>query len=778
MNARSRNSRRSTPPYASFPEAGEIPAPMLHAPAFYPIHSAQHAGTSRPRLKLISRKFAFKDAGAARRQQSLMAPAPSPPPTRGSGVEDARRKLLLDDLVAGPEVLAQPVLHVDPVTLDSIPSNRGKRRIEDVEEAVGRNLRSAEEARRALQAEHKRLEAEAGIRRKLEREVGSLRRDIERTQESERLRVAQARYTAEREARKEVLAEVEAVSEEHNRALERDRSATDGARQRPGADVRVLGPAARRAAGEGEGPGRRGRGDGRAARRPSSGSRRSPRPPGAGPTRSCNGSPSPRPRSATRSPNATSSRTRSSWRPRTGRGRDLTQTVADLENLVAELEANLTAERARTDNAIAHAAELTEELDAAPGAKPGEPPIARPDGAARSGARRRGGRARRRHRPGARARRGAGAAAASSSTSCAPRRTTSTRRSRSSGSSSRRRRGERDALAQEVAKLTELVEAANAKTASNDKVRELERLLDIAEAEHDSLMQEVSDLRVELAERTARVQSRHRRRRRTTKRSRRHAPHATRSRSRSRNSSAASRRRWSGAMSRSTRSANSSAPCRRSSCASVKPRRSCGGSTRRLPSTCTPVATGRAEPESAAAAPPPARRADTSTNAARPGGGAGAGRGRRAGRTSPGRRSRRSRRRSNVVPRWPSSRDSRRSNRPTDIAVADRLGRGCGPAEAGPQRGTNLRFPLPRAAEVVGHVEDGRIVDHRLLVEGCGPPRHSRCRACCRGRRTVGTDTRCPLRRRCSTRPPRPASEWSHLRSRRAHRHRRAQRAA
>ena len=30
-----------------------------------------------------------------------------------------------------PEVLAQPVLHVDPVSLDSIPSNRGRRRIEE-----------------------------------------------------------------------------------------------------------------------------------------------------------------------------------------------------------------------------------------------------------------------------------------------------------------------------------------------------------------------------------------------------------------------------------------------------------------------------------------------------------------------------------------------------------------------------------------------------------------------------------------------------------------------
>ncbi len=185
-----------------------------------------------------------------------------------------------------------------------------------------------------------------------------------------------------------------------------------------------------------------------------------------------------------------------------GRGRDLTQTVAALENLVAELEANLTAERARTDNAIAHAAELTEELDAA---------RVRSQESLRSlgqmeqleaeleGAVVAHGAAIDRVRLLDEERellqqqldelRTAPNDLDQEVTKLRIELATSTR--------------ERDALAQEVAKLTELVEAANAKTASNDKVRELERLLDISEAEHDSLMQEVSDLRVELAERTA-----------------------------------------------------------------------------------------------------------------------------------------------------------------------------------------------------------------------------------------------------------------------------------
>ncbi len=430
-----------------------------------------------------------------------MAPAPSPPPTRGSGVEDARRKLLLDDLVAGPEVVAQPVLHVDPVSLDSIPSNRGRRRIEDVEEAVGRNLRSAEEARRALQAEHKRLEAEAGIRRKLEREVGSLRRDIERTQESERLRVAQARYTAEREARKEVLAEVEAVSEDHNRALgeiERLRTALDSDRalmsefsdrlrdeQQAKAKAQADADAAMEARRQAEHrletltENARRRADEELQRLAVT-------------------------EAALRDALAERDQLANEvvMAAEDFRGRDLTQTVADLENLVAELEANLTAERARTDNAMAHAAELTEELDAA---------RVRSQESLRSlgqmeqleaeleGAVVAHGAAIDRVRVLDEQRallqeqldelRAAPNDLDQQVTKLRIELATSTR--------------ERDALAQEVAKLTELVEAANAKTASNEKVRELERLLDIAEAEHDSLMQEVSDLRVELAERTA-----------------------------------------------------------------------------------------------------------------------------------------------------------------------------------------------------------------------------------------------------------------------------------
>ena len=47
-----------------------------------------------------------------------------------------------------------------------------------------------------------------------------------------------------------------------------------------------------------------------------------------------------------------------------GRGRDRSGTVADLENLVSELESALSAERDRTDAAVNHAAELTEEIDA------------------------------------------------------------------------------------------------------------------------------------------------------------------------------------------------------------------------------------------------------------------------------------------------------------------------------------------------------------------------------------------------------------------------------
>ena len=213
------------------------------------------------------------------------------------------------------------------------------------------------------------------------------------------------------------------------------------------------------------------------------------------------------------------------------------------------------------------------------------------------------------------------------------------------------------------AKLSELVEAANAKTASNDKVRELERLLDIAEAEHDSLMQEVSDLRVELAERTAPAVDGARRRRRTTRRSR---------------DARAARDAFAKQVQELERSLASSSERRDVALHQVGELeralsqeqlrvREAEEELRRLHSTASvDVHAGRDRARrtrtrrGAAAA---GRRADTSANAARPGGGAGAGRGGRAGvEAQPARsRSRPRRRRSSAARRWPSSPASRRS---------------------------------------------------------------------------------------------------------------------
>src|SRR5262249_6292500 len=95
------------------------------------------------------------------------------------------------------------------------------------------NLRSAEEARGALDTERRRLVAEGEIRQRLERELASLRREIERIREGEGLRAAQARDTAESGARKERSAEGEQALEEQRRALtevERLRNALDSDR--------------------------------------------------------------------------------------------------------------------------------------------------------------------------------------------------------------------------------------------------------------------------------------------------------------------------------------------------------------------------------------------------------------------------------------------------------------------------------------------------------------------------------------------------------------------
>ena len=183
-------------------------------------------------------------------------------------------------------------------------------------------------------------------------------------QESENLRVAQARYTAEREARDEVLADVEQVKDEHaraaqeidrlRRALDSDRTlmsefsdrlreeqqdkaklqseldrALDAHRQAE-QRLELLTETARRRADDELGR----RADAEAALREALAER-----------------------------DALAAQV-TSLSADDGRGRDRSGTVADLENLVSELESALPAERDRTDAAVNHAAELTEEIDA------------------------------------------------------------------------------------------------------------------------------------------------------------------------------------------------------------------------------------------------------------------------------------------------------------------------------------------------------------------------------------------------------------------------------
>jgi dTMP kinase len=142
------------------------------------------------------------------------------------------RKVLLDELVAerAPEIIPPvPPLTIEPVRLDPAPG-RGRRRLADVEGAAMHNFRAAEEARRVAEIDRERLVAEASIRVRIEREAAGLRRELERLKENERLRVAQAKYGAERSARNEVRAEVEALEAEQGRKheeMERLRTALD-----------------------------------------------------------------------------------------------------------------------------------------------------------------------------------------------------------------------------------------------------------------------------------------------------------------------------------------------------------------------------------------------------------------------------------------------------------------------------------------------------------------------------------------------------------------------
>ena len=156
-------------------------------------------------------------------------PSSTPPAPGGAGP----RKVLLDDLVSDRtiEPLPAPIVTIEPRPVEPARGRTNARqRAADLENVAMHNLRAAEEARKVAEQERQRLEAEASIRVRMEREAAGLRRELDRLQENEQLRVAQARYGAEREARTEVRAEVDALAAENERVqqeMERLRSALD-----------------------------------------------------------------------------------------------------------------------------------------------------------------------------------------------------------------------------------------------------------------------------------------------------------------------------------------------------------------------------------------------------------------------------------------------------------------------------------------------------------------------------------------------------------------------
>lgn len=140
--------------------------------------------------------------------------------------------MLLDDLMAErgrarTEVVSPPVLTVEPVAVPpagEVGRRAARQRLLELEDAARRNLRSAEEARRVLLEEHRRLEDESSARSEAEVEAAALRRELERLRESEEQREVKAKTRAAREARAEMADEVKRIQEQHESVvLELDR---------------------------------------------------------------------------------------------------------------------------------------------------------------------------------------------------------------------------------------------------------------------------------------------------------------------------------------------------------------------------------------------------------------------------------------------------------------------------------------------------------------------------------------------------------------------------
>jgi chromosome segregation ATPase len=132
--------------------------------------------------------------------------------------------MLLDDLMASrerghKEAVPPPVLTVEPMAVPptgEVGRRAVRQRLLELEDVARRNLRSAEEARRVLADEHRRLEEESSARDDAEREASALRRELERLRESEEQRDAQAKSRAGVEARAEMTREIERAQQERD----------------------------------------------------------------------------------------------------------------------------------------------------------------------------------------------------------------------------------------------------------------------------------------------------------------------------------------------------------------------------------------------------------------------------------------------------------------------------------------------------------------------------------------------------------------------------------
>ena len=150
-------------------------------------------------------------------------PAAVAPDTRASRTGGSR--MLLDELLAKRERVETPahepasqvpVLTIEPVAVPptgEIGRRAARQRLAALEDAARRNLRAAEEARRVLADEHRRLQEESSARLAAQDEAAALRRELERLRESEQGRADQLKTYAARAALWLVEVAVDRLSE-------------------------------------------------------------------------------------------------------------------------------------------------------------------------------------------------------------------------------------------------------------------------------------------------------------------------------------------------------------------------------------------------------------------------------------------------------------------------------------------------------------------------------------------------------------------------------------